>query len=173
MLGTLSELSPLRLDDREMTKTFDKILGQIIRESARQWLRTWLSLGVPVETGMAKATLQPLGRFLRVRVNVRARRKPYFSKLEGTQQSPASGETAQDFKITDDKSNPRSFMYGFEWSTSVLHYMLREFYRGAAVPGEDAIEEALKAFENHLVTTIERRLPIPLELNLKAGTIRG
>lgn len=153
-------LELLNLDLPRYHKTLDRIMGQVIREAAREWLRAVI-INVPVETGMAKATLIPLGRFLRNvgGLGINPSRKPYFSRLEGVTQEIDAGLVKQDFEIQDDKSSPLSFVYSFEWSTSVLHYWLAQYYKGNALPGEEAIEEGAIAFQEHLVSTIVNRLP--------------
>lgn len=151
-------LPELNFDEISYKKTLDKKLGVIIREAARLWLREIIT-HIPVETGMAKATLQPLGRFLRVAVDVRPKRKPYYSDLEGTVQFDGAGRLRQKFILTDDKSNPLNFIYEFEWSTSVLHYWLEEFYRGAALSGPEAIDAADSVFITYLRTEVNKRIP--------------
>lgn len=137
-------------------------MGQIVREAAREWLRTMLEQGVaPVETGMAKAALVPVGRILRNvgGLGISPTRKPYFSKLEGGTQDIGFGESKTSVTIRDDKSNPLTFVYEFEWTTEVLHYWLRQYYNGPAIPGEDALPQAEDAFLQHVNATLARRLP--------------
>lgn len=164
MLEANFEFNLFELDYDRVTKTLDRTMGQIIREAAREWLRTILINGVPVETGMAKATFQPLGRFLsNVNVNgglaISPTRKPYYSKLEGTTQDIASGNQKQEFYVHDDKSHPQRFIYEFYWATDVLHWFLERYYNGAAIPGEYSIEMANEAMEAYVVSALERRLP--------------
>lgn len=140
------------------TRTLDRILGQTIREAARQWLRTIVPL-VPVETGMAKATLQPLGELLRVAVPVSPVRKPYYSKLEKGFQSPGTGRLkGKEFELQS-----TDFQYSFIWSTKVLHYWLSQYYRGNAIPGEEAIQLGEQAFLQKVQQNLETRIPKILE----------
>ena len=136
-------------------------MGQLFRESAREWLRAWLKLGIPVETGMAKASLVPLGRFLHGvgGLKIEPNRKPYYSKLERGVQSPELGEHKSYFDIQDDKSNPMRFVYLFEWYTETKHYFLSRYYKGQFVSGQAAITIAEQAFMNHFNSTLSRRLP--------------
>lgn len=151
----------LVFDAPRYTKTLDRIIGQIIRESARQWLRSMLTSGIPVETGMAKAALVPLGRFLNNvgGLSIAPTRKSYYSKLEGGRQTIGFGEQKQDFKIRDDKSNPLSFLYEFEWSTTIAHFYLEQFYNGTAQSPQVSIIAADNAFERHMFNALEKRLP--------------
>lgn len=162
MLQFQEQFDNLQVPVERITKTLDRILGQVIREAARQWLRKMIT-HVPVETGMAMGALQPLGRFLRVAVPIRSRRKPYFSKLEGASSDPVSGAARSTFVIKDKFSSLQGMVYSFEWSTEVLHYYLRQFYQGRALSGEEAILEAEQAFTNHVVSTIQRRVPQSLQ----------
>jgi hypothetical protein len=110
---------------RKFVVTLDRILGQIIREAAREWLRAVLMSvpargGFPVVTGAAKSTLVPLGRVLRVAVPVNPVGKRDRREL---------GESSQSFKIIDDKiRGNKRYEYSFEWSTDLLHYYINEFY---------------------------------------------
>lgn len=143
-------------------------MGQVFRESARHWLRTILETNVPVETGMAKATLLPVGRYLRNvgNLQINPRRKPYYHHTEGVVASPSSGIEKSSFFFEDDKTNPLAFIYTFEWTTSVLHYWVSGYYR-QGVPGEVHLEKAKDAFDNFLSTTLNRRIPHFAEFILK------
>ena len=165
MLSFGKGLKALQMNRKDVSRRTDRILGQTIREAARQWLRAWLAEGVPVETGMAKGTLRPLGRFLRVSVSIKPVRKPYFSVLEGVVQKISSGEEKSEFQIRDDKSDPGSFIYEFHWATEVLHYMEREFYNGSAMVGRAVLHgPATDAFFAQIDKAIAKRLPVSLEL---------
>lgn len=159
MLEFSQALKLLEFDQKRHTKTLDRIMGQCIREAAREWLRAWMRRNKPpVETGMARAALKPLGRFLRVAVPISPTRKPYYSKLEGVMQEPASGEAASYHNIDDDRNHPGRFTeYRFEWATDIHHYYEAAFYRG--IPGEEEIEHAKNDFFNHLNWAIEHRVP--------------
>lgn len=155
-------LPELKLDWLSFTKTLDRTMSQIIRESAREWLRTILVIGVPVETGMAKAALVPLGRFLKsvAGLGITPRRKPYYSKIEEGVQSIALGEArGQSFTIQDDKSHPLSFVYMFEWTPEVVHWYWKEFYNGSSMSGEEALDQADFAFLTYYEAAVARRLP--------------
>ena len=153
------DFKPIELDLPRYNKTLDRVLGQIIREAAREWLRSVLKNNPPVETGMAKSTLVPLGRFLNKVGNLgfTPQRKPYFTKFEG-EISPEAGEEKSKFYLRDDRSHPLSFVYEFEWSTDVLHYWIREFYNGSPA-GEELLDEAEQNFLDHIERTIDKRLP--------------
>lgn len=148
----------LVFEDVNFTKTMDRVLGQIFRESVRDWLRELL-LHVPVETGMAKAALQPLGRFLRVAVDIKPTRAPYYSKLEGMMQNIQSGTEMQMFELVDNKTNPMTLVYSFTFILDIWHYWHRRYYNGKHLPGEDAWQLAEAAFYQAFMDRAARRLP--------------
>lgn len=153
-------ITPIGFEDRRMLKTFDKIFSEIFRAALAKWLRAVLSNNVPVQTGMAKAALRPIGRVLKVAIPIKPTRKPYFSALEGGMQSiPFGTQKSTTFHIEDDESHPLRFIYVFEWQTDVLHFWLQKFYTGAHIPGEISIKIAEKAFDEHISIMVERRLP--------------
>lgn len=156
-----NSFSFMHLDTIGYKARLDRTMGQIIREAARRWLRT-VVVEVPVETGMAKASLLPLGRFLRNvgGLSIHPTREPYYSKTEGGMQSPETGEQrGMDFEIRDDRSNPHSFVYGFYWKADILHYWLSHYYNGPAVPGEEVIEEADRVLWAYIDQAVATRLP--------------
>ena len=162
MVGSGKEIDLFNTDLTKYTKTLDRIMGQILRESARVWLRTIITGGVPVETGMAKATLVPLGRFLNNvgGLAINPSRRPYYSKLEGTVASPSAGEEKSEFNL---KMDDGTFIYEFSWSTEVLHYWLSQFYGGKATPGEELLDRADEAFYVNFFNTVGQRLPDVIE----------
>jgi hypothetical protein len=151
-----------KFDAEGLSKTLEKRLGQILRQSAREWLRTMI-VYVPVETGMAKSALAPLGAFLRVAVPIEPIRKPYIKRKPptygGKPISMPQGRYRSKFTIIDDKTAPGTYQYVFEWSTTVLHYYLAHYYKGYGLPGEFAIHEANMAFWTHFETQIVRAMP--------------
>lgn len=155
-----------------MHKTLDRVMGQMIREAAREWLRAVLMSvpargGFPVWSGAAKSTLVPLGRFLRINVPVHPDTKAPDRR--------ALGEASQTFHIRDDKSDPMSFVYEFEWSTDLLHYYINEFFGviPSAMPnGWRTAEAGERAFLDYLATTLPRRLPLVFaEIDFDTGII--
>lgn len=150
-------LPELTFNEINFTKTMNRVIGEVIRESARQWMRAILA-HIPVETGMARATMIPLGEYLN---NVGGlafgpKRQPYYSKLEQGIQDMGFGIEKTSFTLIDDAPD---FRYYFEWSTNVKHYWISEFYKGNYKPGELALLEGEEAFFAHFNTTIIRRLP--------------
>lgn len=114
---------------REYKITVDKKLGRIIRGAARAWLQAVITAvpardGFPVVTGAAISTLKPLSRYLgRPAVN-NTPRAGTDGRYRGDRRD--LGTSHQTFKIVDDNSVGRKFIYSFEWSTDLYHYVLNE-----------------------------------------------
>ena len=157
MLDFRRQLDLLEVPERRLNMTLDKVLGQVIREAARRWLRKYI-LHVPAETGMARGALRPLGQFLRLAVPIRPTRKPYFSQLEGVIQDIDAGEAMNYWNIVDDKSGALEFVYEFEWSTNMLHYYSSQYYNGKALSGEEVLPIAESAFTDHIQSTLANRV---------------
>ena len=149
--STQQDLKPLALNGT-LPKTLDRILTSIWKQAAREWLRELIK-GIPVETGMAKGSLTPLGRFLNVAVPISPTRAPYFNKLEGVTATPDAGAAKTEFEL-----ETKNFTYTFTWSTDVLHYWLAQFYKGQAIPGEQLIKEADAVFQQFVTETVTRRV---------------
>lgn len=133
-------LKHLLLDKVNYTKTLNRVMGQIIRESTREGLR-YIIEQVPVETGDARSTLVPIAEYLN---NVRGlifapQRDPYFNYAEQEVISPAAGMARQSFDIIDD--NLGEFYYEVSWSPNTVHYWTVGFYKGQATPGWELLRE--------------------------------
>lgn len=145
-------------DSVNYTKTLDRVLGQIIREAAREWLRAVITSvpargGFPVLTGEAKATLAPLGRFLRVAVPI----SPTFDGRHKFQDKRAEGEAQSQFKLES-----KNYNYSFEWSNEVAHYYINEFFAlipSAQPDGWHTLEAGERAMLIYVNDALERRLP--------------
>jgi hypothetical protein len=158
MLQFTAKLRFLNFDSVKFTRRLDRIMGQIIREAAREWLRAVLKSvpsrgGFPVWSGAAKMTLVPLGRFLNNVAGLSV------SPVAGAPDRRSMGEESQQFEITDDRNNGGSFEYSFEWSTDLLHYYVNEFYGYIPSAPWNTQEAGRKAFEAYVDDAIERRLP--------------
>jgi len=131
MLSVSLSFKPINFDDVKYTKTLDRVAGQIFRESVREWLRavlTSVSGSFPVVTGTAKSTLVPLGRFLR---NVGGLQVNPTKSQKG--KGPGVGQAASDFEIIDDRNAPGTLNYQFNWSNSIEHYFINEFFKASHI----------------------------------------
>lgn len=158
MLEIEGGLTILDFDEVSFTRTLDRVLGQIIREAARHWLRAVLRSvpergGFPVLTGAAKSTLVPLGRVLRVAVPVNPEPRAGRNNIVDRR---SEGESSQSFTLES-----KNFEYSFEWSNDILHYFLNETFPMLQVqytPWE-SLERGNEAFVAFLDEAIARRLP--------------
>ncbi len=150
MLKFKSKLNTVKLDQAAYTKTLDKQLGIIIREAAREWLRAVITFapsrgGFPVWSGMAKSTLKPLGRFLRVAVPV--------TPEEGAPDRRSMGEEDSSFEISDTNGK-----YTFAWSNTVFHYYLHEFGLVARNTEPKGPWQSIKHGERAMIRYVEQAL---------------
>lgn len=136
---------------------FNAHINEVLRASISQFLRSILTNNVPVETGMAKAALRPIARFLRQEVVIQATRLPYHSSLYGTIQTQEAGESRSHFAVFTGEGG----VYGFEWDLQVIHYYVARFYNGRHVPGNSLIKAALDDFEEVFNREIRSRMPNP------------
>lgn len=155
----------LKIDHDKALKKVQTILGQVFRQAARAWLR-YIIVNVPVQTGMAKGALAPLGRFLRVAVPISPTRKPYKHKLEGgVLATPQAGADKSEFDFAYDGLTAE-----FTWSTDVLHYWLSKYYSGKAIPGDQLLQLSDIVFEMYVTDNLPKRLA-PVYASLIAVTM--
>lgn len=165
MLKFNRTLNVLKYDFKTYSASFEKACGEVFREAAREWLKTLLATNVPVETGMAKATLSKLGEFLHIAVDLIPTSKPTLRKgyrgIDGWTNIP-NGRAKSRFAIMDDKSDPGAALFKFHWSTEVKHFWLQEYFRrpGNSQPaGEIRKEYADARFIEYINTNLSRRVP--------------
>lgn len=165
MLKFSHNLNLLDFDIDNYTATLDRVCGQIFRESIREWLRVFIvEHEFPVETGMAKATLAPLARWLG-NVNfsgITPQRDDYYHPVEYTIANVDAGEQRSKFTLIDDKNHPLNFIYQFSWSETVLHYWHHKYYSSKynhGIAGELLMPKAKLACIKYFKATFARRLP--------------
>lgn len=156
MFDFSTNLPRIRLVNPNISKRTDVILGGIIRQAAREWLRAVLKSvpargGFPVVTGGAISTLKPLGRLLRVAVN-NTPRPDTHGRFRGDRR--ALGENSQQFEI--DASGPE---YAFSWSTDLLHYYINEFYGFVPNAPWDTMSAGRDAFIAYVDKALKTRIP--------------
>lgn len=145
------KLTELRFDRERFSQAFKEAIARQVRQGMRDFLRATM-FRVPVYTGMARASLRPLGAFLRVAIPIApiAVRKGY---------SIAEGERQGAFAVRSDK-----WTYSITLSISVLHYFMNEFFHsdlplthptpwGSTTEGE-------AAFRRYMQANLRKRLPL-------------
>lgn len=156
MLQFKRHLPKLVLDKNAFLDKVDNFMNDTLAEGVRVWLRRFLAEGIPVETGMAKANLIPIGRFLHIAIPINPTRRSYYNKREQSDMTVEAGQQKSKFLFIADKKN---LEYSFEWETETLHYFLRRYYNGAATPGEFAIEIAGEAFDTYVLNQLAEKFP--------------
>lgn len=111
-----ANLNAFRFDKEKYLKQFESKMAVQNRNAARAWLRAALP-HIPVRTGMAKASLIPLARFLNVGILVQPVDFP-SRVFEGV---ASSDEPSSMFE-----SNGKG-EFLFQFTINVLHYLLNEF----------------------------------------------
>lgn len=151
MLHTRTRIPKLTFDRAGYTKTLNRTMGQIIRQGARLWLETVAPL-VPIQTGMARASLIPLADYLHVSLEV--------DPLQGFKSRVELGiDAGQGFVLIDD--NMSTWRYSFAWKTEVLHYLLNDVYGTPTVISSpwNSVEHGDEVMWDYLYNEIPRRLP--------------
>jgi hypothetical protein len=124
-----------------------------VRQAARAWLRAVIPL-VPVFTGTARGSLQPIGRFLRVAVPIRP-----IAVREGM--GPDVGAAQGKFKFEQ-----RGKRFVFTFDPGVFHFIQNEFYHAEDPPFHlthptpwNATEVGNAAWEAYVEHILPQRLP--------------
>jgi hypothetical protein len=108
-----------------------------------------------VETGMAKGTLIPIARALRVAIRVKPTRSPYWSNLEHDIQFVGSGIVKGNLFVFNYDAN--TMLYEFAWRTDVLHFWLKKHYKGSMMPGEELLLNADRALIAYVDSEIKKK----------------
>lgn len=143
-------LVDLKFDADNFRKTVHATLEKEIRMAARAWLRAVIPR-VPVYTGMARGSLQPLGRFLKVAV-------PISPVAKRKNMGPAVGAAQQSFKF-----EVKNGKYLFGFNSTVAHYMINEFY-SVPLPLRNptpwqSFEAGRTAFNEYVANELPKKLP--------------
>lgn len=152
MIQFTGRLYTMQFDAEGFKKSLQEAIAVQMRQAARAWLRAVIP-AVPVYTGMARGSLQPLGRILRVAVPI----SPIAFRRG---KSPAEGATQSSFEFYNNGS-----VWTFSWSTDVLHYTINEYNNMSGVlplrhptPWK-SIEKGNIAFNAYMEANISKRIP--------------
>jgi hypothetical protein len=107
--------SKLGIDTGKFTATLDTDMKVQIKQAARAWLKAVI-LKVPIWTGTSRASLQPLGAYLKVAVPISplVTRKGY---------GLSEGRAKQEFSFSRDGN-----VWSFEFTEEVAHYLVNEYF---------------------------------------------
>jgi len=143
------------------SQAMQKRLGVAIRQAARAFLRAAVR-EVPIQTGEARGSLQPLGKFLRVAVPIPGA-KPRSGKNAGTGAAQTVGPL---IRVTPTSAS-------FTFTTEVFHYFLNDLHQFTY--GSDkkqtpwrSFEIGFDAFKREMNVQIARQIPNVFDF-LKAG----
>lgn len=149
----------MNFDETGYKKTYDEAMKVQLRQAARAWLRAVVPK-VPVYTGMARGSLVPLGRLLRVAIPISI--NPKAKRRITAKYSREAGEALGAFNFEDGKNG----VYTFTVDTQVLHFYLNDtFDIKAKIPQLihdtpwDAFKSGEAAFRTYVETVLPGRLP--------------
>lgn len=170
MLSSASTLKKIRFDGERWKAAFRENLFELVQGAARAWLEAVVSNAAkkfPVQTGMAKSSLVPLGRFLGVPVSVEPTRDPYDGKSPSA--GEAEGQSDGFFQVHSNQYGP--YAVDFMWESGVEHFELNELYNMNFGPNVletpwEFLVDARAAFDDYLASNISNVIP-----NIKQYTV--
>lgn len=136
------------LDAKAWHKTLDLNMQRLLRQATRVWLKTIITR-VPVLTGTAMGTLQPLGRFLNVAV-------ANIPKLKKKGRGPEVGQSLQTFYFRYENGR-----YEFYYTNEVVYFFLNNYFQMERVRSAPwhALERANVAFTIFFINEVQKRVP--------------
>lgn len=152
-------------------------MAKLAMEAARVWLSTIIdhsSKEFPVQTGMAKASLRPLARYLGMSVSITPTRKPY--KGRNIFLGEALGKKPPYNKIITGPKAMGLVSITFEWPIDVEHFMYNDFFHHPAFgPGVlktpwGFIVDANKAYEDYILKNWSTYVPNIIAVQAHAST---
>lgn len=175
MIRFTGRLYRMNFDITGYKKTYDEAMKVQIRQAARAWLRAVIP-HVPVYTGMARGSLAPLGRFLRVAIPIRM--NPNAAKRVRPGYSQQAGEALGVFTFQDNSNG----VYTFSFNTEVLHYYLNDTFdtKGAGMVNLinktpwDSAKYGEEAWNAYITSILPQRLPRIIDFIVSSAvTTRG
>jgi hypothetical protein len=138
---------------REFTRALREEVQTQMRQAAREFLRAVINR-VPIDTGEARGTLLPLGRFLRVSVpidvlNAKANKNPDTGEI--------NAPLLFDFETTGkgEYFTVQMQLFHFWWNDFFTH----NYENPQIDPPWHSIEDGVKAFMDYIKTDGYKRLP--------------
>jgi hypothetical protein len=143
-------------------------MARLAMEAARVWLATIInhsSKTFPVQTGMAKASLRPLARYLGMSVSITPTRKPY--KGHSIPLGEALGGSSPFHKAIPEAGGTVSV--SFDWPIGVDHFYWNDFFPHNYGPDKlstpwQFIKDANKAYEEYVVANWKKYVPILMQV---------
>lgn len=152
MIEFVGFLELIAFDEKKFRQSVDRELQVQLRQAARAWLRAVIP-SVPVYTGMARGTLQPLGRALRVAI-------PISPVAVRKGKNAAAGSAQSQFEFTSSGG-----LYTFSWSNDVLHYNINEYNNmSGVIPLKNptpwrSLAKGKAAFDSYCANILPGKMP--------------
>lgn len=154
MFSITASLPVFKWDSKKFNRALLASLSTQARQAARAFVRAAV-VRVPVDTGQARGTFLPLGRFLRISVPIGgAQTKP--------NKSPATGSMGDRQMLFRFETQERGVF--FEIEPQLFYYWWNDFfahnYPGGQLPTPwQSLEEGKKAFVTYMKTIAPTKLP--------------
>ncbi len=145
----------LKFNAKGYTEALDKVIQIQIRQAAREWLRAVFK-EVPVYSGQARASLLPLGRYLRVSIPI----DPVDKATKRYPNAITTGQSQQTYEFRAEGA-----VYTFSFSTQVPHYLVNEFNTGLGSPPLihptpwNSLQAGKIAFQQYLRNNLKKKIP--------------
>jgi len=151
-------------------------MARLAMEAARVWLATIInhsSKTFPVQTGMAKASLRPLARYLGMSVSITPTRKPY--KGHSIPLGEALGGKAPFHKAITGPGAMGLVAVTFEWPIEVEHFRWNDFFPHNYGPDKlqtpwGFIQDANAAYEKYVLANWSKYVPQLMMAEAHAST---
>lgn len=157
MLEFRGRLSYPKFDASKYTQALQDACEVQLRQAAREWLRAVIP-HVPVWTGTARGSLQPLGRFLNVAIPIVPSAPPKAMRFN---RGASYGASQGHFKFSR-----RDKRFIFHYSSDVKHFLENEFYHAPNPPYHlrnetpwNAFVYGKAAFDAYMKGTLPKRIP--------------
>lgn len=123
MLQATVKASKFKLDAKRLTQKFEEAVRLSAEAAAREWLRAVIP-HVPVATGMARGSLLPLGRYLRMYIPIKAPNTEPGRVFRKRKVRISEGEALGSHKhpLVYHRNQYGIYAVTFQWNTLVPHW---------------------------------------------------
>ncbi len=144
------KISKFSFDTVKFNKTLRERLNVQVRNAAREFVRAAI-VNIPVDTGEARGTFLPLGRFLNIAVPINGDPEP--------DKNPTTGAGPDKQLLFTFPSNQYGVYFQIDWQ--LFHFWFNEFFetRSNHYKPWDSIEAGREAFLEYMRTVAPLRLP--------------
>lgn len=144
----------LLFDQKRFSRTLRDTLQAQLRNAAREFVRAAI-VRIPIDTGEARGTFLPIGRFLHISVPISGA-EPTVKKSEFT------GESPEKRLIFQFSSNQYGEYFEIDWQ--LFHFWFNDFFQHSYINGQEptpwgSIEAGKDAFLLYMKNEAPKRLP--------------